>query len=263
MLLQTLLLTPALLGTVLTSVIAQPAFATVPIQQPPTVKIQPGTPAIHPFRMRYRVLRNGWHLGNAIFTLKLEKNGWEFHSTARASGLAALFIGTTFTETSRFRVNAGWLQPLTYAYTDSGNKSHDERIVFDWRRGEALDFKGAERKIFNIEPGVLGRLTAQLDLSRRLLAGERPGGNYRIVTGGKLETYRLIRKKNTAIATPAGNFKTVVLERKDARSKRTTTFWLAEKLQYLPVKIRQSAPGKATVTFVLAKYRRLSAPGHR
>ncbi len=263
MLLKTLLLTPALLGTAFIPALIRIAFASAPLHPPLTVKVRPGRLAIHPFRMRYLVLRNGWHLGNAIFTLMPGENSWEFHSTAKASGLAALFIGATFSETSRFRVNNGRLQPLAYAYTDSGNKSHDERIVFDWRRGEALDFKGAKRKIFNIEPGVLGRATAQLDLSRRLLAGKRPGGSYRIVNGGKLGTYRLTRKKNTAIATPAGNFKTVVLERKDAQSRRTTTFWLAGKLQYLPVKIRQSAPGKATVTFVLAKYRRLPAPGKR
>ena len=36
---------------------------------------------------------------------------------------------------------------------------------------------------------------------------------------------------------------------------RATTFWLAPKLDYLPVEMRQTEPGKATISLVLTEIR--------
>ncbi len=41
--------------------------------------------------------------------------------------------------------------------------------------------------------------------------------------------------------------------RHDEKKNRTTTFWLAPKLGYLPVQMRQTEPGKATISLVLTE----------
>lgn len=229
----------------------------------PAVTVPAGLPqvlGITPFRMDYHVLRDGWHLGNAVFILEKHDDAWEFRSRAHASGLAALFVRSTFSESSRFTVRAGVLHPMDYTYTDSGKPRHDERIVFDWDRHQAKDTKGGDTKALPLARGMLDRLTAQLELSRELSAGVGLPDAFVVVNGGEIKRFHLERRGHDEIATPAGNFETVHVVRKDPKSKRVTAFWLAPKYQWLPVKIEQREPGKATVTFVLTKLQWLAKP---
>ncbi len=234
---------------------AAPITAVAPIHASAaaTVKL-PTTLAITPFKMRYRVLRDGWHLGNATFTLQPAANGtWLFQSHASASGLAALFIHATFGERSHFMLHDQRLQPLSYAYTDSGNPTRNETIRFNWTTRQALDTKDGKTIRIALAPGILDRLTVQLALSRRLAAGLPLPATWEVINGGELKRYYLKRKGKDVIATAAGDFNAVIVTREALRSKRTTTFWFAPQYEWLPVKIRQREPGKATITFVLSK----------
>lgn len=242
---------------------AAPAGAPAPGSAPavPVPANLPHVLGITPFSMSYHVLRDGWHLGNAVFTLQKNDGTWEFHSRARASGLASLFVHSTFTESSRFTLRDGVLQPLAYTYTDSGKPEHNEEISFDWARHEAKDTKGSETKVLPLARGMLDRLTAQLELSRELSAAVQLPAAFVVVNGGKIKRFHLRKSGRDEIATPAGNFETVRMVRADPESKRVTTFWLAPKYQWLPIKIEQREPGKATVTFVLTRLHWLAKTG--
>ncbi len=209
---------------------------------------------IAPFKMRYRVLRDGWHLGNATFTLQPAESGtWLFESKASASGLASLFVHSSFSEKSHFTLHSGELRPLSYSYTDSGNPGHDEHIEFDWVKDLAYDTKGKKTHRVVISPGILDRLSAQLFLSRHLSLGLKLPDMIEIAKDGKIKRYHFKRQGKDLLATPAGDFETVIVMREDPESKRRTIFWLAPKYQWLPVKMQQREPGKATITFVLSK----------
>lgn len=214
----------------------------------------PAALGIKPFKMRYRVLRDSLHLGNATFSLHPANSGtWVFESRASATGLASLFVHSSFSEKSRFEVHDHLLRPLSYRYTDSGNPSHDENIRFDWVKQQAYDRKNGKVHQIALRSGMLDRLSAQLSLSRQLSAGQPLAKTLFVVDGGKLKRYHFKRKGKDLLATPAGDFATVIVAREDPNSKRTTLFWLAPKYLWLPVKMQQREPGKATVTFVLAK----------
>ena len=236
---------------------AAPPSSTAPLPDNPAPSSSHALPTaldVSPFEMRYRVLRDGWHLGNAVFSLRSAGSGtWLFKSRANASGLASLFVHSTFSEQSHFRVHSGQLRPLSYRYTDSGNPKHDEHIKFDWTGNVAHDTEGGKTKPVPIKPGILDRLSAQLSLSRRLSAGLALPKELSIVKGGKVRHYHFTRKGKDLVATPAGDFETVIVSREDPQSKRRTIFWLAPRYQWLPVKMQQREPGKATITFVLAK----------
>ncbi|HEX5313301.1 MAG TPA: hypothetical protein VFX38_00095, partial [Gammaproteobacteria bacterium] len=77
--------------------------AAAPPHKPAKAEL-PATLAIPPFSMQYQVLRNGWHMGDARFTLERDGDVWQFRSEAAPAGLAALFIHSTWSESSRFRV---------------------------------------------------------------------------------------------------------------------------------------------------------------
>lgn len=247
----------AALLLIATTASAAPPSSTAPLPGTPAPSSSHALPVtldVSPFEMRYRVLRDGWHLGNAVFSLHPAGSGtWLFKSRANASGLASLFVHSNFGEQSHFTLHSGQLRPLSYRYTDSGNPKHDEHVKFDWARNIAHDTRGGNTKQVSIRPGVLDRLSAQLSLSRRLSAGLALPKELSIVKGGKVRHYHFTRKGKDLVATPAGDFETVVVSREDPQSKRRTIFWLAPRYQWLPVKMQQREPGKATITFVLAK----------
>lgn len=207
-----------------------------------------GIPA---FRMTYRVLRNGWHIGSATFTLERENGVWHFYSEAHASGIASWFVHSSFRESSRFTIVNREIRPLVYSYTDSGRKDRDETIRFDWATDLAHDTRNGRTKTLAIAPGVLDRLSAQLEISRELAAGGPLADPYRIVNGGEMDIYHLRRGKRGEIATPAGKFQTVLVVRSDPDSGRANRFWMAPGYAWLPVKMQQIEPGEATYSFVL------------
>ncbi|MGH8274460.1 MAG: DUF3108 domain-containing protein [Gammaproteobacteria bacterium] len=213
----------------------------------------PATLAIPAFHMTYRVLRGSLHIGTAQYTLERNGRSWYFHSEAHATGLAGIFFHSTFRESTRFTIADRLIRPFAYAYSDSGDKSHDETIRFDWANGKALDTQNGKTKTPALAPGRLDRLSAQLAISRRLAAGVPVTVPYHIIKGGEVDTYHLVRKKNETITTPAGKFETVLVVRDNPGSKRTTRFWLAPKYAWLPVKMQHVSPGDATYSFILEK----------
>ena len=98
--------------------------------------------------------------------------------------------------------------------------------------------------------GICDRLLAQLAMSLDTLQG-KPENDYSVLDHDKVQTYRFTRTGNASVNTPAGKYDTVEMTRHDDSKNRVTTFWLAPKLDYLPVRIRQTEPGKATISLVL------------
>jgi hypothetical protein len=209
--------------------------------------------AIPAFKMHYKVLRNGWHIGAADFTLERRDDAWHFHSSAHPTGIASWFVSATFTESSRFTIVDGRIRPLEYRYTDSNSPDHNEHIRFEWQTGKAHDQKGKHKTDVAIEPGMLDRLTAQLAISRQLAAGVPLMQPFLIVHDGEVDPYHLKRTERGKTDTPAGTFKTVLVVRKEPGSKRKNKFWLAPDYAWLPVKMQQIEPGDATYTFTLAR----------
>ena len=68
-----------------------------------------------------------------------------------------------------------------------------------------------------------------------------------------MQIFRLHAAGKEKLKTSAGKFDTVEVARKDEKKNRTTTFWLAPKLDYLPVQMQQTEPGKATISLVLTE----------
>lgn len=203
------------------------------------------------FSMHYHVLRNGWHLGNAVFSLQRRGHIYKFVSMAEPTGIASLFIHTHLREETRFTLKNGQLVPLDYRYTDSGHPDHDQLISFDWKRNFALSHFDHHTKKIALKVGTLDRLLAQLAISRDMQQQGHPREQYFVAYKGKIKIYRLKHKGSSDVKAAGKNWRTQVIVRNDRDSKRKMTFWLAPRLHNLPIKMQQQAPGKATITFVL------------
>ena len=204
------------------------------------------------YQASYSVGLGSIKAGDARFTLKRDADGtYTYSSVTTAAGLVALFRSDVITETSHFRVIQDKLQSLHYTYDHSGNgKDEKQDIRFDWAQGIAHTTDDGRQKTLTVKPGTYDRLLAQLAISMDLAEG-RDVETYPILLHGEINVYHMLRQDNTDLKTPAGYYETDVIARRDPHSDRVLTFWLAPKLDYLPVQIQQTEPGKATISLML------------
>jgi hypothetical protein len=204
------------------------------------------------YHASYEVSRNGFQIGNAEFSLTRNGDGsYNYKSVTQPIGLAALFFSDVITESSRFTVRDGKPESLQYDYKHSSNDDDKtEHILFDWENHRAESSSGKRQKRLSIKPGTFDRALAQLAVSLDMATGKL-ADSYCVLDHGELSNYRMERDADGKLRTPSGNYQVIEVARKDIKKKRTTTFWLAPKIDYLPVKIEQTEPGKATISLTL------------
>ena len=79
---------------------------------------------------------------------------------------------------------------------------------------------------------------------------------YTLVDDRKIEVYQFNPKGHETIRTSIGTLDTVRMEKESDKSKRSTTFWLAPKYNYLLVKLEHVEHGTAsTITIDDLKFR--------
>ena len=206
------------------------------------------------YHASYSVSRNDFRVGVAEFTLARSPDGnYSYKSVTQPTGLAALFFSDVITESSQFTLRDGKPESLRYEYSHSSS-SHDrsEQISFDWDKHIAISRDGKKHRNITIEPGIYDRALAQLAVSLDI-AGGKLADSYRVLDHNEISEYRMQRGDDTRLRTESGTYQVIKVARKDAKKKRTTTFWLAPKLDYLPVQIEQSEPGKATIGLTLTE----------
>ena len=210
------------------------------------------SPAIPLYHATYSVARNDLHIGAAIFTLTKGKNDiYTYQSITQPAGLVSLFRSDVITETSHFSVVDGLPRSLLYSYTHTGGGDNKpQSIRFDWNNKTAHSSHGDQHKTLPLESGICDRLLAQLLVSLDAAHGHFDD-TYRVLDHSEMQTYRLHEVGQKKLKTPAGEFDTVEVARKDEKKNRTTSFWLAPKLDYLPVQMQQTESGKATISLVL------------
>ena len=208
--------------------------------------------AIPPYHADYSVARNNLSIGVAKFTLSENGDGsYTYQSVTRPAGVAALFFSDVVTETTHFEIEDGAPRSLLYSFSQTGG-SHEkaETIQFDWMKRAAYTGEDGRNRATRINVGTCDRFLAQLLLSLNAAAG-KPGGQYTVLDHHELASYTLSVQPGAKLKTPAGDFDTVVLERRDPDKGRVMDFWLAPKLHYLPVQLEQKETDKATISLVL------------
>ena len=202
---------------------------------------------------------------NATVSMAAEPNLYHLVYRARASGLSAtaerelqavetgnlllrnytqvkvagVSLGTV-DERSEVRWTDGGLVPLSYNYRQTGIGGTEESVSFDWDAGSALSSEEDESWQLALRPGTWDKLSMQLQLSLDLASGARGDLEYLVVDGDEIESqlYRVIGEE--IVATAAGDFNTLKVERiRGAQSRRQTTFWLALDWDLMLVKFLQ------------------------
>lgn len=207
------------------------------------------TPA--PFTAVYDISKGVLKLGTMHRKFELDADGaYHFESRMETRGLVALFHQESVVETSRGRLTAARLMPEHYAYATSRGK-RNYALSFDYSKRVVTRADQTAGWSAAMPSDLLDKLAYQVQLMIDL-ATEPASLDYNIADKGKLKRYLIQNLGHEDIATAAGNFATVKLERDKPDSQRRTTVWCAAALGWLPVKVEYRDDAGAVTTASLS-----------
>lgn len=187
--------------------------------------------AMTPFQASYQFSYNGKNMGSATRTLSKSGNNWTYVFAAKAGGIASA------TETSRFTFNNGKIGSSSFSRS-SKVLVHNNTMSINFNPSSKTisTKKDDEKRSFAWRADVLDELNAELQI-REDLKNSGLKTNYYIADAKEIEGRKFVKQGSETISTKYGSFNTIKVVMKHSRPGRETIFWLAPKLDYLPVKV--------------------------
>lgn len=194
-------------------------------------------------------------LGGQLNTeLRQTDTGYVATHTIKPTGLSRMFSRGTITESSSFYAADDGIRPDKYRAIDTiTRKGENVDMQFDWNTGEARGTVDDVYVTSVMEDIAHDRVSIQYELMHDLINGG-PSSEYVLFDVDRLKVINVRTIGQKKIKVPAGRFEAVGIQHQAAGSKRITTFWCVEELDYLPVIIEQHRKGKLRVRAVLSKY---------
>ena len=188
--------------------------------------------AMSPFQANYQFSYNGKTMGSGTRTLSQQGNNWTYNFSAKAGVIASA------SEISKFSFNN---EQITSQQFNRSSKvlvhNNSMRITFN-PSGKVINTqKDDKKRSFAWKAGVLDELNAELQI-REDLKGAGMKATYPIADAKGIDMRRFVKQGTETVKTPYGTFNTIkVIIQYENKPDRNTTFWLAPKLDYLPVKV--------------------------
>ena len=193
---------------------------------------------IQPSSANYSFTVEDKYKGTATRTLNKSGNTWKYDVNARVAGVASA------TQHSTFTIKGNNVSPTQASTTYK---------LLGVGRTHKLDFNPSSKKVvsnyrgksttMNMAQQAFDDLSLEVQIRQDLLNGKF-SGNYYMAKKDKIEKTPFKKSGNTKITVPAGTFDTVRVDRIHEDDSRSTSFWLAPSLDYLPVKVSQINDGK-------------------
>jgi hypothetical protein len=215
-------------------------------------------PTLRPYVARYNVRYHGLSGGDIEFTLKNEGNGrYVFASHLLPNFLGRFFTSDQAEDRSEMSFANGELKPLHFVSEDGTSKTdNDLRYDFDWATRKATGRFREHDFTLNLPANTQDRLSIQLAASLALQAGHEPG-KLIMLERDELQEYHITEQGKEHISTKGGDYDTVLLKSEREGSSRTTQYWYAPALNYIPVRAERSTNGKVDIVMELKSYRAL------
>ncbi|AMN49022.1 DUF3108 domain-containing protein [Psychrobacter sp. P2G3] len=193
---------------------------------------------VQPSNADYSFTVEDKYKGTANRTLSKSGDTWKYNVKARVAGVASA------SQNSAFTINGNNVSPTQASTTYK---------LLGIGRTHKLDFNPSSKKVasnykgktttMNMAQQAFDDLSLEVQIRQDLLNGKF-SGNYYMAKKDKVEKTPFKKSGNTKITVPAGTFDTVRVDRVHDDNSRSTSFWLAPSLDYLPVKVSQINDGK-------------------
>lgn len=193
----------------------------------------------------------------ATYTTKLRgikiKGVRKFESTGENSyriSWTAKALWMRLNEWSEFEIVDKKVRPVSYHYTRKGlGTDRPIHVYFDWDAMRANGSKGDNKYEFDLQPGVLDKLSYQVQMQLDLLADPQLKAlEYSVANYSGLRSYRFDFATSETIDTRLGARDTLVFQREKKDS--TIKLWIAPQQNFLPVKIEQIEDGDSNVVMI-------------
>lgn len=203
--------------------------------------------ALNPFKATYQFSYNGHNMGSATRTLQQNGNNWTYVFAAKAGILASA------TETSHFSlVDSNVVSNNFSRNANYIGLSDSFRINFNPAGKTIATNRKGKANSFAWKSGALDELNAEVQIREDL---KKTGlkNNYYITDAKGVAQRKFIKLGTENLVTPYGTFSTIKVKLDHGKDERNTIFWLAPKLDYLPVKVAHN-DGRSSYGILLTGY---------
>ena len=235
------------LGTLLTSTVATALLAS-------TAHGEAAVPK--PFSATYAVSYRGIGAGTITFSFSHDPatGRYTYETHPNPGVLASLFVSSHAVERSVMQIDDSGTRPLEWQLDDGkSSKAKDGELHFDWSRNTVTGTIEGEAVNLTAEPGTQDRSSIQIAVTTALLRGVEPG-TIALIDDNRIKHYVYTKKEQATVDSALGKLDTVIYEStREGGSSRTSRFWMAPDLEYLPVRAEQIRKGKVETVMVLQK----------
>ncbi|HIQ14726.1 MAG TPA: DUF3108 domain-containing protein, partial [Leucothrix sp.] len=140
-----------------------------------------------------------------------------------------------------------YLQPQSYLFHHtSKRKNRKDQIQFTSPQQAVGQYKKDAFKL-TIPKGTLDRASLELALARDV-STNKTQLNYNVIERGKIKTYHIKKAGNKLLNHDGKQYHVQKMIVSHANKKRSTVFWLAKELDYMPIRIDHTEKDKTIVT---------------
>lgn len=191
------------------------------------------------FTASYNLYHNEFFVGTSTRTLSTENKSVTFLSTAETAGVAAWFFNITITETSKLQFKNKRLHFISYSYNEK-NGDDNEGYQLHLEQPDKL-YNSYTKESYPAVKNLHDTLGFTVAFMQEMQAGKREI-EYTIAEKDSLKIYTLKFIKKEKLKTEKGEISTLKMEHYDPQTKYRFTFWCAENMGFLPIRIRNINP---------------------
>ncbi len=204
------------------------------------------------FAVTYNLYYSGLEIGEIKRTVKqLDSGEYQYESTSKSAGVAALFYDDLINEKSIWNYQAGKFIPVRYSYVrNRKEKKREINIDFNWDKKISYNQINNQQLQLELEDGFLDKLLYQYVIMVDLKNGNLPG-EYTVIDARKVKTYEFELQGKEIVNLPMGKFPAVKINMNPKGEKSTLSFWCSDQYGFLPVKIVSIDDDGKQITAVL------------
>lgn len=215
----------------------------------------PAPPAAEPvpFVATYTIAWHGVTAGSSTLELReTAPRSYLYTSTDTAYGIFRLAFHHALRQSSRFRIEAGEVEPLSF---EAGGIGNDVMAQFDWKIGQVTGMAKGKLLDLKLQPGTQDPLSVQIAIMLRLKAQDPPASFWMLNTD-EIDRFQYVRQQESTLDTPLGKLRTILYTSHQAGSDKTTYLWLAPALDYMPARAEQRVKGSTQVSLDIQAFKR-------
>lgn len=218
----------------------------------------PTSPELKAFSARYQVQWRGINVGTSDLELKPPSTSGEFEyiSRSNARGIFRLVAGDEITQTSRFVLHAGHVQPLIFRGDDgSSSTEKDVSLDFDWSKARVKGTSEDKPVDLSLKPDTQDPMSVQIELMLALQTKQVPKIVW-LADKDEIKDFNYTDEGSHRLKTALGDLDTIVLASQRPGSSRIMRLWFAPSLGFVPVQAQRTHDGKVEFTMFIKTLKR-------